>query len=277
MRGRFVGGIAALVLLGATAPISAVAGFGSTGALLLLTTAPAAAQSPAPAVAQNPAPAATPTPVFMPGPIYDQHDAWCYNSQATNDQVVRGCTAVIEQARRTAPQDIANAYYSRGVRLNRLGQYDRALLDFDQAIKLAPTDAAAFHMRGQAWWAKGNDDRAFLDFDRAIALDPKQFSPWADRAAIYMKRGERERGLQDYMQAVRLKPDDPTINDHLGDAYWKVGRVLEAKFQWAHARDLKPEPDELAKINQKLQDGLKDEAASNAADADKTKKPGNGG
>ena len=31
------------------------------------------------------------------------------------------------------------------------------------------------------------------------------------------------------------------INDHLGDAYWRTGRTLEAQFQWAHARDLKPE------------------------------------
>ena len=27
-------------------------------------------------------------------------------------------------------------------------------------------------------------------------------------------------------RAVELKPEDPTINDHLGDAYWRVGRYL---------------------------------------------------
>jgi hypothetical protein len=76
-------------------------------------------------------------------------------------------------------------------------------------------------------------------------------------------------------RAVELKPDDPTINDHLGDGYWKVGRVIEARFQWSHAQDLKPEPDELVKIQQKLNTGLTEETSS-SADA-KTKKPGNGG
>ena len=53
-------------------------------------------------------------------------------------------------------------------------------------------------------------------------------------------------------RAVELKPEDPTINDHLGDAYWRVGRTLEAHFQWAHARDLKPDPEDLPKIEAKL-------------------------
>ena len=57
-------------------------------------------------------------------------------------------------------------------------------------------------------------------------------------------------------RAIDLKPEDPTINDHLGDAYWRVGRTLEARFQWAHARDLKPEAEELPKIEAKIANGL---------------------
>ena len=81
-----------------------------------------------------------------------------------------------------------------------------------------------------------------------------------------------ERGLE---RAVELKPQDPTINDHLGDAYWKTGRTLEATFQWAHARDLSPEPDDLKKINEKLRTGLIDEAQP-AETAKAGKKPDGG-
>jgi hypothetical protein len=73
-------------------------------------------------------------------------------------------------------------------------------------------------------------------------------------------------------RAIDLKPEDPTINDHLGDAYWRVGRTLEAKFQWAHARDLKPEPEDLPKIEAKIANGLPDDASSSSASsADKKK------
>jgi hypothetical protein len=55
-----------------------------------------------------------------------------------------------------------------------------------------------------------------------------------------------------------------------------MGRTLEAQFQWSHAKDLKPEADELAKIEQKLKAGLPDDTSS-SADAGKPKKPGDGG
>ena len=53
-----------------------------------------------------------------------------------------------------------------------------------------------------------------------------------------------------------------------------VGRTLEAKFQWAHARDLKPEPDDLPKILAKIENGLTEDPSSSAASADKKKEDG---
>mgnify|MGYP006218307019 CR=1 FL=1 len=41
---------------------------------------------------------------------------------------------------------------------------------------------------------------------------------------------------------VTYEPGDPVINEHLGDAYWRVGRILEAKYQWEQALSLEPEP-----------------------------------
>ena len=53
-----------------------------------------------------------------------------------------------------------------------------------------------------------------------------------------------------------MRPDDPTLNDHLGDALWRVGRETEARFQWEQALSLKPEPEDLEKIKAKFEKGL---------------------
>ena len=50
----------------------------------------------------------------------------------------------------------------------------------------------------------------------------------------------------------------------------------QAKFQWAHARDLKPEPEELPKIEAKIKDGLPEEKEPTAA-ANDVKKDDKGG
>ena len=46
------------------------------------------------------------------------------------------------------------------------------------------------------------------------------------------------------------------LNDHLGDALWKVGREREARFQWDQSLSLKPEPEDALKTRRKIDEGL---------------------
>ena len=64
--------------------------------------------------------------------------------------------------------------------------------------------------------------------------------------------GDYKRAVPELERAVQLRPNDATINDHLGDAYWKVGRKLEARFQWDKAKSMKLDASHLESINQKL-------------------------
>ena len=55
---------------------------------------------------------------------------------------------------------------------------------------------------------------------------------------------------------MALEPADPTINAHLGDAYWMTGRRLEARFQWERALSFDPEPAIEQELAEKLENGL---------------------
>ena len=66
-------------------------------------------------------------------------------------------------------------------------------------------------------------------------------------------------------RAVELEPGDPVINDHLGDAYWRVGRQREARFQWQRALTFKPEPDAAAEIRPSCVKGLRRRGAPSRA------------
>ena len=58
-------------------------------------------------------------------------------------------------------------------------------------------------------------------------------------------------------KASELEASNAVIYDHLGDAYWMVGRHNEARFQWQHALSLKDPNNELDKnaIKEKLEKG----------------------
>ena len=63
---------------------------------------------------------------------YQQFNRWCYG-EATADQTIQGCDAVIRWARET-PRDTGTAFYNRGLAFAAKGQLDRAIDDYGQAM-----------------------------------------------------------------------------------------------------------------------------------------------
>ena len=62
--------------------------------------------------------------------------------------------------------------------------------------------------------------------------------------------------LPNLEKAVSLLPYDTTINDHLGDVYWQLGRHTEARFQWERAVNYSEGETDITLIEQKLKFGL---------------------
>ena len=50
-----------------------------------------------------------------------------------------------------------------------------------------------------------------------------------DLGSWYLEETKGEIAVEWLEKAIQLTPTDPIIADHLGDAYWKTGRFIEAK------------------------------------------------
>ena len=103
-----------------------------------------------------------------------------------------------------------------------------------------------------------NLDQGFKMLRRAVELRPNDGYIVDSLGWAQYKLGHYDEAVNNLEKAVALTPADSTINDHLGDAYWRVGRKQDAKFQWNHARDFGPDPDDLVKIVKKIENGLED-------------------
>jgi Flp pilus assembly protein TadD len=71
---------------------------------------------------------------------------------------------------------------------------------------------------------------------------------------VVLRQGDIADAVKWLERASELLPEDPTINSHLGDAYLSAGRRQEAVFQWRRALNLKPEPEEVPKLEAKLRE-----------------------
>jgi tetratricopeptide (TPR) repeat protein len=156
-------------------------------------------------------------------------------------------------------------FYFRGICFERSKQWPKAEADFKRALELFPEQPMVLNYLGYSWVDKGiNLDEAFKMLRRAVDLRPTDgyivdSLGWAD-----YKLGHYSEAVQELEKAIELKPADPVVNDHLGDAYWRVNRKIEAHFQWNHARDMSPEPDDTPNILKKIESGLPDEPPKDA-------------
>jgi tetratricopeptide (TPR) repeat protein len=85
-------------------------------------------------------------------------------------------------------------------------EYDKAIKDFDEAIRLDPKNDDAFYSRGNAWLAKQEYDKAINDYDEAIRLDPKYAIAFIGRGNAWRNKKEYDRANKDYDEAIRLDP-----------------------------------------------------------------------
>lgn len=157
-------------------------------------------------------------------------------------------------------------FYYDGIAYERQNQWDKAEKQFRRALELSPDEAMVLNYLGYSLVDKKlNLQEALGMIKKAVDLKPNDGYIVDSLGWAYYQLGDFDQALTNCERAVDLLPADPIIGEHLGDVYWKVGRRLEAKFQWQHAKDNKPEAVDLKRIEDKLKNGMPDAPPVNPA------------
>ena len=147
-------------------------------------------------------------------------------------------------------------YYSRGIALERSGQWNRAEADLQRALELKPDQPLVLNYLGYSWIDRGeNLERGLQMIQKAVELRPEDGYIVDSLGWAHYRLGDYSSAVQYLEKAIELVPEDPTINDHLGDAYWQSGRAVEARYQWRRALQFGPQDDEIKPIQAKLDGG----------------------
>jgi tetratricopeptide (TPR) repeat protein len=148
-------------------------------------------------------------------------------------------------------------FYSRGIALERAGQWPRAEADLLHALELQPEQPLVLNYLGYSWVEKNQHlAEAMRMIERAVQLRPNDGYIVDSLGWAFYRLGNFAQASQYLEHATELKPEDPTINDHLGDAYWQTGRTSEARNQWRRALQFGPEASDAKSIGTKLDKGI---------------------
>jgi tetratricopeptide (TPR) repeat protein len=111
------------------------------------------------------------------------------------------------------------AYTNRGWAYDALGQLQRAIEDYNEAIRLNPEKASlAYANRGLAYANLGQLQRAIADFDEAIRLDPGLAQAYASSAFAHTLLNDDEAAQQDVEWAIELGYDERLLNAAIVEA-----------------------------------------------------------
>jgi len=147
--------------------------------------------------------------------------------------------------------------YARGVALERLDRWPAAQSDLQAALQQHPDEPELLNYLGYSWIDRGEHLQEALGMvQKAVAADPRSGAMVDSLGWAYYRLGDYKQAADKLEEAVELEAGDPEINNHLGDAYWKVGRKEEAQFQWRRVLTLKPDDKIKASAEAKLASGM---------------------
>lgn len=160
----------------------------------------------------------------------------------------------------TFERDHWRVFYYSGISWERQKIWDKAEAQFRRALELSPDEPLVLNYLGYSMIEKKVGlQEALAMVRKAVELRPNDGYIVDSLGWAYFQLRDYEEAVGHLERAVELNPADPIIGEHLGDVYWRVGRKLEARFQWQHAKDNGPEPEDLKRIEDKLKNGLPEE------------------
>ncbi|MDE5107800.1 MAG: DUF2225 domain-containing protein, partial [Trichodesmium sp. St17_bin3_1_1] len=162
-------------------------------------------------------------------------------------------------------------YYWRGLELYKLEDYEGAVRNFDEAIKLIPDNPLYYSNLGNAYFQMGEKQKGIENYDKAIKLDPgsaEKYYSWRGfqlysqedneetiaeinrdpakfnciQGYTLFHMGKKKEGIEYYNKAIKLDPESAHLYYYWrGDLLYRQQDYKAALADYNQAIKLKPD------------------------------------
>lgn len=149
-------------------------------------------------------------------------------------------------------------FFVRGIAYEKEKQWSKAQVDLQKALSLAPNEPILLNYLGYSWALRHqNLKEAQKLLQKAVDIAPKEGAIRDSLGWAMVLNNQVPEAIKQLELAAETIPQDPELNYHLGVAYWKVGRYLEAVNQWNVALTCSPDVESRKLILRALQEAKK--------------------
>jgi hypothetical protein len=106
---------------------------------------------------------------------------------------------------------------------------------WEDVVEKAPQKARGYINLGSALEDRGESEKAILNYERALRLNPNQPMAHNNMGDVLNKRGDLEEAILHFSQALKLKPNLDLAHNNLGVVLLKQGKIEEALLHFHEA------------------------------------------
>lgn len=158
------------------------------------------------------------------------------------------------------PGEQENAEFVLGSIYDRQKKYDLAEQQFKKVLAADPLNADAFNYLGYMLANRGVElDQSVNYIKKALQIEPQNAAFLDSLGWAYFKMARYDLALPPLEKAAKMLSTDPTVLDHLGNVYLKLGKEKEAAEawklalkQWPSASDTEFTASQAAKLQKRL-------------------------
>jgi tetratricopeptide (TPR) repeat protein len=135
------------------------------------------------------------------------------------------------------------AHEGFGSSFAELRQYDEAIAEFQEALRIHPGFAQARVSLGLALerrGERGDGDAALEQYRQAVRCDPTLADAHYNLGVLLVNRGKIDEAIAEFLSALRYKPDHADAHYNLATSLDRQGKHVEAMASWREALRLEP-------------------------------------
>jgi tetratricopeptide (TPR) repeat protein len=174
--------------------------------------------------------AAAPAMADVQWRVFELRREQCYNSGGsyTHEQSIRGCSDIISM-RTITGNGRAQAYKLRGDHYRGIRDYQHAVSDYTQVIRMRGDHPGAYYRRAEVYLAQGQFDLAMSDAERVVAIAPDTPGGYRVRCDIRIAQNQDlSAALEDCNHALVINSIDTAALSSRGVLNLRAGANQEA-------------------------------------------------
>jgi len=130
-------------------------------------------------------------------------------------------------------------FFNRAQDKFELADYKEAILDYNKALELSPTEIClVYSMRGNAKRNLSDFDGAISDQNKALDVDPLYVDGYFNRGIAKFQKGDFDGAIKDYSEVIKINPKDSDAFFNRANVKKEIADMKGACEDWRKAADL---------------------------------------